>query len=370
MSLPSPRAADAPVASSKQLMAAALARLRRGETIVLGDGRTRIIALAPEMLSDTSLAELRGAGFGTLYLALSPLRALALGVAADASAPVMVRLSPQLMREQIAALADATAPAADLPYLVEELTVRLSPDSAAAAALALAKRAGLLPAAVIAELPRHAGREDALTVDDVLGASEEPVVRLTRLTEARVPLVDAEDARIIAFRLADGSPDYLAIVIGTPDVAQPVLVRVHSSCLTGDVLGSLRCDCGDQLRGAIAAIGKVGSGILVYLPQEGRGIGLANKLRAYVLQDTGIDTVDANRQLGFDADERGYRVAGEILRALGVTRVRLMTNNPGKVDALAAAGIAVVERVPHKFPSNKHNRAYLRTKAMRFGHQL
>jgi GTP cyclohydrolase II len=147
-----------------------------------------------------------------------------------------------------------------------------------------------------------------------------------------------------------------------------VLARSHSECFTGDLLGSLRCDCGDQLRGAIAAIAAAGGGVLVYLAQEGRGIGLVNKLRAYRLQDAGLDTVDANLQLGFDADERVYQPAAEILRQLGFDAVRLLTNNPEKVKALAAAGITVAERVPHAFPANDHNRAYLDTKAVKSGH--
>jgi GTP cyclohydrolase II len=149
-----------------------------------------------------------------------------------------------------------------------------------------------------------------------------------------------------------------------------VLTRLHSECFTGDLLGSLRCDCGDQLRGAIAEIARAGSGVLLYLAQEGRGIGLVNKLRAYQLQDAGFDTVDANEQLGFDADERVYLPAAEMLRQLGISRVRLLTNNPEKVAALTRCGIAVVERVPHIFPANDHNERYLRTKASRSGHLL
>ena len=147
-----------------------------------------------------------------------------------------------------------------------------------------------------------------------------------------------------------------------------MLARLHSECFTGDLLGSLRCDCGDQLQGAIKEIAAAGSGILLYLAQEGRGIGLVNKLRAYELQDRGFDTMDANEQLGFDADERVYLPAAQMLRQLGFDRIRLMTNNPGKVSALSRCGVGVVARVPHAFPSNKHNEDYLRTKAARGGH--
>jgi GTP cyclohydrolase II len=193
---------------------------------------------------------------------------------------------------------------------------------------------------------------------------------LRAVAEARVPLVDAENARVIAFRPSDGGTGHIAIVIGDPDPRQPVLTRLHSECFTGDLLGSLRCDCGDQLRGAIAAISRAGSGVLLYLAQEGRGIGLVNKLRAYNLQDAGLDTFDANEQLGFDADERVYLPAAEMLRQLGFSRVRLLTNNPDKVAALTRCGIEVAERVPHVFPSNEHNERYLATKKTRQGHLL
>jgi GTP cyclohydrolase II len=188
------------------------------------------------------------------------------------------------------------------------------------------------------------------------------------VAEARVPLAGAEDARVIAFRPEDGGTEHLAIVIGTIDPAKPVLTRIHSECFTGDLLGSLRCDCGDQLKGAIAAIGAAGGGVLLYLAQEGRGIGLVNKLRAYELQDRGADTVEANRNLGFEPDERAFQPAAEMLKSLGISSVRLLTNNPAKVAALVRHGIAVAERVPHRFPANNHNEPYLKAKARGLGH--
>jgi GTP cyclohydrolase II len=170
-----------------------------------------------------------------------------------------------------------------------------------------------------------------------------------------VPLADAETARLVAFRPDNGGVEHLAILIGAPDPAAPVLVRLHSGCFTGDLLASLRCDCGDQLRGTIAAIARAGGGVLLYLAQEGRGIAFVNKLRAYQMQDAGFDTLDANEQLGFDADERVYLPAAEMLRQLGFGTIRLLTNNPDKMAALQRYGIRVTERVPHVFPSNDHN---------------
>jgi len=198
---------------------------------------------------------------------------------------------------------------------------------------------------------------------------------LTRVAEARVPLEDAPEARIIAFRAADGGIEHLAMLIGEPERAltegRTPLCRVHSECFTGDLLGSLRCDCGPQLRGAIKRMAEdPAGGVLVYLAQEGRGIGLVNKLRAYALQDQGLDTLDANRALGYGADERNFWVAAEMLRAVGIGRVRLLTNNPDKLTGLAACGIEVEGREAHQFDANGVNDGYLETKARRFGHLL
>ena len=246
------------------------------------------------------------------------------------------------------------------------------------AAVALVKLARLLPAALVApladagaaDLAAWAARHGLLLVDagDVFQYDTTSARTLARVSEARVPLPEAENTRIIAFRPHDGGLEHLALVIGAPDPEGPVLVRIHSECFTGDLLGSLRCDCGDQLRGAIREIARAGGGVLLYLAQEGRGIGLVNKLRAYELQDRGFDTIDANEQLGFDADERVYLPAARMLALLGFSRVRLMTNNPDKVRALKACAVAVEGRVPHSFPANKHNELYLQAKAQKGGH--
>ena len=288
--------------------------------------------------------------------------------------PTRTCVAPKLPATVIRNLADPAASlGAEPPGLGPEPVTAAGGELAA---VALAKLAALLPAALVLPL---AAAEAALArrrTDFANVATEAVLTRraaitgLTRVAEARVPLADAEDARLIAFRPGDGGTEHLAILIGAPDPASPVLVRLHSACFTGDVLASLRCDCGEQLRGAIAAITEAGGGVLLYLAQEGRGIGLINKLRAYQLQDAGFDTVDANEQLGFDADERVYLPAAEMLRQLGFAAVRLLTNNPEKVAALERSGIRVAERVPHVFPANGHNERYLRTKATRSGHLL
>ncbi len=189
-------------------------------------------------------------------------------------------------------------------------------------------------------------------------------------SEASVPIAGAADARVVVFRGGGAARDQVAIIVGDPDPGQPVLVRLHSACLTGDLFGSLRCDCGDQLRGAIACLKGEGGGILLYLDQEGRGIGIRNKMRAYTLQDDGLDTIDADAILGFDADERRYDVAAAMLERLGYRRIRLLTNNPDKGEALRRAGLEIVGRRPLLGPVTVHNQRYLATKSQRAGHLL
>jgi GTP cyclohydrolase II len=202
---------------------------------------------------------------------------------------------------------------------------------------------------------------------DVEQERAQPSVEI--LARAKLPLEDMPPTQIVAFRASDDGQEHVALVVGA-FAGKPPLVRLHSECLTGDVFGSLKCDCGPQLKEALHIIGASGGGVLIYLRQEGRGIGLANKIRAYSLQDRGLDTVDANQRLGFADDERDYGHAAAMLRALGIGEVRLLTNNPNKVAGLEAAGIRVVERVAHHMPANPHNADYLATKRKRSGHLL
>jgi GTP cyclohydrolase II len=232
------------------------------------------------------------------------------------------------------------------------------------AALDLARIAGLLPAFFVRE--GDAGAE-SLSPAAIVAAEDPANLRIA--TRARLPVAAAEDAEIVAYRSADGGDVHVALILGRPD-GTPPLVRLHSECLTGDVLGSLKCDCGPQLQAALKEIVGAGWGILLYLRQEGRGIGLVNKLRAYALQDQGYDTVDANVRLGFAIDARDFRVAARMLTLLGQDRVRLLTNNPDKVAGLEAAGVTVAERVPHRMAPNPFNERYLATKRDRTGHQL
>jgi GTP cyclohydrolase II len=233
-----------------------------------------------------------------------------------------------------------------------------------------------LPAILAAPLPGGAAIAIAdhgvleVVASDVRSYSASEVTGLRQIVSANVPLNGAPDSRVVAFRSHGSAVEHLAIVVGRPETREAPLVRIHSECFTGDLLGSMRCDCGEQLRGAIRRMAEDGSGILLYLAQEGRGIGLVNKLRAYGLQDRGLDTMDANRALGWGADERNFLVGATMLRIMGIKRVRLLTNNPDKLDAIAACGIEVAGREPHMFAPNGVNDEYLATKAARFGHML
>ncbi|HTZ79667.1 MAG TPA: GTP cyclohydrolase II [Stellaceae bacterium] len=355
----------------------AITDLRRGGFVVLRAPETALLMLAAEAVTDTALADLARLAGAPPALAITRRRAAVLGLVDAPMGPggsVLLAVPEKADALQLRDLADPGASAPEIPPIAPlDGTIRAAAD----AAVELVKLARLLPAAVIAPLSRAAvqkivGSATVLSVESahVLDYQASAARSLRRVSEARVPLKDAEKTRIIAFRPSDGGLEHLAILIGDPDPATPVLTRLHSECFTGDLLGSLRCDCGDQLRGAITELSRAGGGVLLYLAQEGRGIGLVNKLRAYELQDAGFDTVDANEQLGFDADERVYLPAAEMLRQLGFARVRLLTNNPEKMAALTRCGIQVVERVPHVFPANGHNERYLKTKAARSGHLL
>jgi len=298
-------------------------------------------------------------------LLLSGERAAALGLgnlreAGDLKHAVQVHRPNWLDRDAARSLAD---PARDFdrgPIGPLEAEALRCPGEAEAI-LTLLRLAGVLPAAWLVDGEAQA----RISVDDVMDAVRAPQVRL--VTRAKLPVPGLEDTQILAFRDSGTGEEHVALLVGAFG-GRPPLVRLHSECLTGDVFGSLKCDCGPQLQEALRLIAAAGGGVLLYLRQEGRGIGLANKLRAYALQDRGLDTIEANLRLGFADDERGYGVAAGMLRALGVDQVRLLTNNPGKVAGLETAGIRVVERVAHHMPANPHNADYIATKKAKSGH--
>ena len=343
--------------------ARAIDSLRRGWPVTIGDGSAALSAYAVETGDAAGLAAFDPAGDAALLLSAGRAATLKLTNQAPAAAPdgpAQVARAAWLDFDMATALAD---PRLDLarpmkgPFRAEPVS---APDLAAAL-LQLARVAGVLPAFFV-----RAGGAGEFTPADLTALEAPEQLRLA--VRARLPVAGAEHSEIAAFR-SPGGDEHVALIIGEPD-GNPPLVRLHSECLTGDVLGSLKCDCGPQLAAAIRAIAGTGWGILLYLRQEGRGIGLINKLRAYSLQDQGFDTVDANTRLGFAVDARDFGIAARMLDLLGQRAIRLLTNNPAKVDALNARGIAVVERVAHKLPPNPYNEAYLATKRDRTGHQL
>lgn len=339
----------------------AIAALRAGRPVRI-DGDEAIAVLAVETATAEMLALIDPERKAPLLISGERAAALSLANlrdAADPAQPVLIERAPWLDADAALALAD---PGRDLERgpIGPLQPVPCACVVPARAALTLARSAGLLPALWLIE-----GGDVAATVspDEIEGAT--PQVEI--VARAKLPLDGLPDTQIVGFRASDDGEEHVALLVGAFG-GKPPLVRLHSECLTGDVFGSLKCDCGPQLKEALKIIGQAGGGVLLYLRQEGRGIGLANKLRAYALQDRGLDTVDANRRLGFADDERDYAHAAAILRALGIAEVRLLTNNPAKVAGLEAAGIRVVERVPHHMPVNPHNADYLATKRKKSGH--
>lgn len=367
----------------------ALTELLHARPIALteGAGRPWALVLAVEPLGAARWAA--GEAGRTGALVLSAERWQALGLAVDR--PQAVDLPPGCGLEALQALSAVQRCPDDAlrqdpaglgtgwpPEALEALRRAARPAPASAvAALELVKRRGLVPAVLLAEQPADtlpdalAAGLLALPLADLARAAPGAGRRglLRRVSEARVPIEAHEDCTLVLFREEHGEAEHLALVVGRPDFAGPVAVRLHSSCFTGDLLGSLRCDCGDQLQRAVDHLAVEG-GVLLYLAQEGRGTGLASKLRAYRLQDLGFDTLDADRHLGFRGDERDFGLAAALLEQLGVRRIRLLTNNPAKIQALRAAGVEVLDRIPLQVAANPHNARYLATKRDRAGHQL
>lgn len=346
-----------------------LTELRAGRPIVIvgadGSREAPLLALPAEGLRAASLGAFRDVvAPSRLRLVLSASRARAIGHAIRE--PVHLELPEEIEVNAILSLVEA-------PVVTNRL--RGTPATALEKdGVRLMKLAQLLPALLVAELSperlagmsRLAVQVDASAID---GFRTESALSLSIVSEAAIPLEAGGRARFVVFRDGQGETA-TAVVVGKPDRSRPVPVRIHSACLTGDVFGSRRCDCGEQLRLALARLAEIGGGIVLYLPQEGRGLGLANKMRAYALQDTGLDTIDANTMLGFDDDERDYGIAARMLHLLACRQVLLLTNNPAKLAGLARAGVDLAGRVPLEAAINTDNRRYMVAKAERAGHQL
>ena len=349
----------------------ARADLRMGLAVVMSGPRRAALVLAVETLGADRLADVRA--LGAPVLAITARRAETLRARAYDGDLARIVLPADAGLDWLRAVAD---PKDDLRHPMKGPFESLRGGDAGLerAALALAKSAQLLPAVLVLDLPEAqalAGAQGLTVVavdagfDAALRAGAmEPVV------SARLPMALAGAGRLHVFRPADGLAEHYAIEVGQPDRSAPVLARLHSACFTGDVLGSLKCDCGPQLHAALSQMGAEGAGVLLYLNQEGRGIGLANKMRAYALQDQGFDTVQANHRLGFEDDERDFRIGAGLLRRMGFASVRLMTNNPAKLAMMQAQGLDVVERVPLRVGETAENAGYLATKAAKSGHLL
>jgi GTP cyclohydrolase II len=289
--------------------------------------------------------------------------------AAVPHAPVLIRGAEKFDLDLALAVAD---PALDLanplkgPFKAEPLAW----NDAAAAALELARIAGILPAFMVA--PDAAGEAQTVSPADLADWSDPEKLQIA--ARARLPITANDDCELVVFRKPDDMREHCALLIGQQMAGQVPLVRLHSECLTGDIFGSLKCDCGPQLDAALARMAAEaqngGYGVLLYMRQEGRGIGLVNKMRAYRLQDQGFDTIEANERLGLPDEARDFTTAARMLRLLGIGEIGLLTNNIRKVAALEQQGISIARRVEHALPPNPHNRRYLDTKRDRAGHLL
>src|SRR5215470_3581331 len=341
-----------------------IAEFQAGRPVVIADADEMIVALPVDGLTERTWS-----AFKTLCSPVAPRlvitkrRARVIGL--EVPGPVFIAVAAGDTRDTICALAEGLD--------CERRSVAGMAGAAATRAIDLAKLAQRFPALLVADAkavaPAMLAQMIVVRTDALAHVNDKILDTLEIVSEARIPLPDGAAARFCVFRDAVGSSP-VAIILGAPDFSKPVNVRVHSSCLTGDVFGSRRCDCGAQLKLAMAQLSESGGGIVLYLEQEGRGLGLANKMRAYMLQDGGLDTMDANMMLGFDDDERDYAVAARMLKMIGVTRIQLLTNNPGKLEALADGGVEVCGRIALHTEINPENRRYLATKAARAGHLL
>ena len=344
--------------ASARAAARALDALRRGWAITINGKQADLHLRAIETAGD----------FAAQSILLSASRAATLKLvnqraAADIALPVMIAAPTNLDASLTLAIAD---PSLDLRYPMKGpfAAEPLIDEEAAIAAMDLARHAGLLPAFLVLE--RAEPDSPVIVPEDVATFADSAQLHIA--ARARLPVSASEEAEIVAFRSDADAADHIALIVGRRDESIPI-VRLHSECLTGDVLGSLKCDCGPQLHGALEVMTTASWGILLYLRQEGRGIGLVNKLRAYALQDQGFDTVDANTRLGFAVDARDFSIAARMLELLSVSELKLLTNNPEKVAGIEAEGLTVNERLPIKIAPNPHNAGYLATKTPRTGHK-
>ncbi len=341
-----------------------IAEFQAGRPVVIADAEEMIVALPVDGLTERTWSAFRILCSPVApRLVITKRRARMIGL--EVPGPVFIAVAEGDTRDTICSLAVGSH--------CERRSAAGKAGAAATRAIDLAKLAQRFPALLVTDAkavaPAMLAQMIVVHADALAHVNDKILDTLEIVSEARIPLPDGATARFCVFRDAVGSSP-VAIILGEPDFSKPVNVRVHSACLTGDVFGSRRCDCGAQLKLAMAQLSAAGGGIVLYLEQEGRGLGLANKMRAYMLQDNGLDTMDANMMLGFDDDERNYGVAARMLKMIGANRVQLLTNNPGKLEALVEGGVEVCARIALHTKINPENRRYLAAKAARAGHWL
>ena len=340
----------------------AIAEMRMARPVLVEGESAAILVQGLEDLTPERAQVLDDVAGGAARLVLPSARLRRLGLSREANGVVAL---PVVDLARIATLAFEIDARIDAPV---RATDALDEDALELARLALA-----LPAVIVIPLASSVAADESVlrvSASDVRGYREARARDLAIVARAPVPLEEAQDTEFVVFRGGEGLRDQIAIVVGKPDTTQPVTVRLHSACLTGDLFGSLKCDCGDQLRGTVRYMSENGGGVLLYLDQEGRGNGIANKIRAYELQSRGYDTYDADEMLGFGPDQRRFDFAAAMLRQLGVSEVRLITNNPDKIAALGKAGIRVVSHERVFGRTTAENRRYLATKRDRSGHLI
>ena len=352
-----------PLETSLVAVDRAISEFRAGRPVLLRAGARLALALSAELVDADLVGRLDALAGGTAHLALSAARLRRLGAKGRSETGVLAMPRLDLPRLEMLALktegkVDApVAPASDMDD----------------AALELARLSLVLPAAIIVPVSSEAIEGETLievALDAVNGYRAAQAATLTIVGRAPVPLEGAPETEFVVFRGGEGLRDQVAIIVGKPDLTSAVPVRLHSACLTGDLFGSLKCDCGDQLRETVQWMAESDGGILLYLDQEGRGNGISNKMRAYKLQSQGWDTYDADEVLGFDLDQRQFDFAATMLKQLGVTRVIALTNNPLKVGAIKASGVEVTGTQRVLGRPNVHNVRYLASKRDRAGHSI
>ena len=353
--------------AADRAVARAIDALRRGWPVEVTAGLERLHLLAVEGADEPSLLRFDPDALAPILISAARAQTLHLAnqrEAADPEAPVLVQRERWIDLPGAVALAD---PVRDLatPMKGPYRALHVDQPQAARAALRLARLAGILPAFFIA--PGTAAIETSADADAIETYHGGALLHIA--TRARLPVEVADNSEIVAFRSPGDPREHIALLIGDRDGSVPV-VRLHSECLTGDVLGSLKCDCGPQLHGALREIAGAKWGVLLYLRLEVRGIGLINKLRAYALQDQGLDTVEANERLGFKADQRDYGIGAQILRHLGIRSMRLLTNNPRKFVGLQGYGLSISDTLPLEIDATIHTRKYLKVKKEKLGHRL